>query len=142
MAEAGAETAHSAQLTTKQSNRIQSRSRTQSRWLRGARKLLRSVSKGFARYEELLFLKITVLDLLESPVAASSAAVLADINTFLQSSRYQVEIQMLREWDWPRRIQRRPNGANESCGNWISSLIITWAEEIAKQTGYQFEALR
>jgi hypothetical protein len=98
------------------------------------RKLLARLPKGFVRDEEMLDLNITINEL-QNPLARdSSVAVNTMITDFLQTERNKAEIFGLHVMGFQRK------GTNAS--DYISSLLMTWTENLGYKAGDHIEVLR
>jgi len=111
--------------------------RTHSQWLQTVRKLLRSLSKGFVRDEELLDLNVTISELQDLPAGVSSVTRTATIISLFQTKAYHSEMRCLDVIGFQRRTDR-----SNHCAAYISALLVDWTEELAKQAGDQVEFLR
>ena len=124
------------QPTTRSPNSTHLRLLAHSQWLQTVRKLLRSLSKGFVRNEELLDLNVTISELQDPPDGVSSVAVTATVIAFFQTNAYHSEMRCLDAMGF----QRKP-GRAKSCGAYISALLVNWTKILARQTGNQVEIL-
>jgi hypothetical protein len=107
-----------------------------SRWLQTIRKLLQRLSKGFVSDEEVLELNITITELQDPLAGGSSVAVTAIITALIQTELYHRERRCLAAMNFHRAYEAR------GCGAYISSLLMTWTEDLAKEAGGQVEVLR
>src|SRR6266536_2581588 len=117
------------QPTTKST---QAHLQTHSQWLQTVRKLLRSLSKGYVRDEELLDLNVIISELHHPPAGFSSVAGTATITSFFQTKAYHSEMRCLHAMGFQGRT-----GISKGCAAWISALLVDWTEVLAKQAGDQ-----
>jgi hypothetical protein len=110
---------------------------THLRWPQTVRKLLRSLSKGFVRDEEMLDLNITITELQDPLVEVLSVAVTTIITAFFRTKAYHSEMRCLDAMGFQQRA-----GRSKSCGAYISALLVDWAKVLAKEAGDHVEVLR